>query len=152
MATTSATQAQQQGARTKAFRYWRRVLLIFCIFVGVGALFGGVGGYVAPDFFGASMVIPMLREIPFVGLYINSYMIPASALLLFVFVPQTIATIRLLRRHPKQFSAAIVCGILLAVFTIVELIFLPNALSWVYLSFGAIEIALAVVCSKKTQR
>ena len=125
-----------------------RALLILCFFVGVGALGGGITAYISPETMGASSIIPLLQEIPSVGPYINSYIIPASALLLFVFVPQAIATVLLLRKHSRQFIGAIVSGAFLAVFTIVELIFVYNYLSWLYLAFGVIEIVTAIVCAR----
>ena len=133
---------------SRAFRYCSRLLLVLCLFNGIGALFGGVGGMVAPEFFGSSQLVPILHELPFIGPYINTLVIPASTLLLFIFVPQSVAATLLLRKHPGQFIAVIICGILLVAFTAVELIVIPNPLSWVYLFIGVVEIVIAIVCLK----
>jgi hypothetical protein len=69
-------------------------------------------------------------------------------LLLFVFIPQTVASLLLLRKHPAQYYAAIICGVLLAVFTITEIALIPNPLSVLYLFFALFEIAAAILCQR----
>jgi hypothetical protein len=137
---------------SKAYRNGHRALLILCIFVGAGALFGGVAAYIAPNFMGAQQLVPIFQALPVIGPYLNSLVLPASALLLFVFLPQAIASLLLLRKQPSQFTATIICGLMLSVFIIVELIVLPNFLAWFYLALGVAEIAISVFCSKRADK
>ncbi len=138
--------AQQQDTGTRAYQRWHRALLILCAFIGIGALFGGAGAFIAPDFFGASLLVPLFHDLPFVGQYIDSLALPGTALLLFVFVPQSLATFLLGKRHSRQYSGAQICGILLIAFTAVELILIPNPVSWLYLFFGVAELTIALLC------
>jgi len=135
----------------KGHKLWRRILLGLTIFVAVGALFGGGIAVVSPHsaFMGAAVLVPVLQELPLVGPAIDSLFIPGAMLLLFVFVPQTLAAVQLLMRRATQYRAGIICGALLAVFTVVELIFIPNFLSWIYLGFGLIEVLCGVLCLRK---
>ena len=138
----------QYDRSNKGNKIWRRILTGLTIFVGVGALGGGGLAIIVPDgsLMSAQAIIPELQKIPLVGQYLDSLFIPGCALLLFIFFPQIIAGILLLRKHPKQYLVAIISGVLLEVFTIVEIIFLPNFLSWIYLFFGAVEITTAFMC------
>jgi len=147
------SQRNQGHQTTKRHTIWRRVLLVLCLFVAVGALGGGGLVVIAPDgsLLGAQAIIPELHNIPLVGPHLDSLLIPGCALLLFVFVPQTIASILLLGKHPKQYTAGIICGAIMAVFTIVEIVFLPNFLSWIFLFFAVVEICAAVLCMRSSQ-
>lgn len=128
-----------------------RTLLILCIFLGGGALFGGVMAFISPDFMGAPLLVPILQEIPIVGSRITTLAIPATALLLFIFVPHAITVLLMFRKHPWRFTAAIVCGVFVIVFTAVEMIFMPNPVSVLFLLFGAAEITLALGCQGKSK-
>lgn len=137
---------------SKSSRIWHRVLLILCVFISVGAIFGFVIAVVQTttgSFMGSEAIVPSLQEVPVVGRYIDSLIIPGVALLIFVFAPQVIAGILLLRRHLKQYTAVIIGGILLAVFTIGELVLIPSFLSWVFLFFGIVEICAGVFCLRQ---
>lgn len=127
---------------------WRRTLVALCIFVSIGALGGGLAGILWPDgsLMQAQGIITTLQAIPLFGTYIDSLTLPASALLLFVFAPQAVAAALLLSKRPKQYAAGMMCGILLVVFTVVEIIVIPNVLSWIYLAFGIVEVIAAALC------
>lgn len=132
-------------------KVWRRILLGLAVFVAAGALFGGGIAVVDPHgaFMGAPLLVPMLQQIPLIGPLIDSLLIPGSALLLFVFIPQTVAMALLLRRQGGQYRAGIICGALLVIFTLVEIIVMPNFLSPVYLAFGLVEIVAGILCDRQ---
>ena len=130
---------------------WHRALMILCLFVGIGALGGGAMGLISPDgslIQAQTIITDLQKNTPFVGQYIDSLVIPAIALLLFVCIPQTTAGILLLRRHSLQYTAGILVGAMLIVFTFVEMILLPNPLSILYMIFGVIEIIAALLAQK----
>ena len=133
---------------------WHRILLILCAFVGIGALAGSALALIAPDgsLMAAQELIPILQGLPLVGKYVDSLFLPGCALLLFVCIPQMLAALLLLRKHPKQYAIGLIGGLLLSVFTVVELVIMPSFLSWVYLLFGVIEIVSSLVCSLSAQR
>lgn len=142
-----ASSRSQNNTGQKARRS-RFALLVLCIFVGAGALFGGGMSFIAPDFMAAPMLVPILQEIPMVGPHITSLAIPATALLLLIFVPHLIAVILMLKKHSRQFLGAIICGIFLVAFTAGEMLFMPNLVSILFLLFGIVEIVLALICQR----
>lgn len=144
--TSGASSSKQPNAEQRLTSRTRRALLILCIFVGAGALFGGIMAFVLPDFMGAPLLLPILQKIPFVGPYITSLALPALALLLFVFAPHTIAVLQLVRKSARQYTGSIICGAFLVAFTIGEMIFIPNPASVLFLLFGIAEIVLSIIC------
>ena len=143
-----------QGKARKSYTIWRRVLLGLCIFVGIGALAGGGLAVIVPDgsLMSAQELIPVVQKAPLVGPYIDSLLIPGLALLLLVCLPQAVAAILLLRRHPAQYRAGIICGVFMAAVTIGELVILgTNFLSWLYLSFAVVEIVAGMWLSKMSR-
>ncbi|MCL2889240.1 MAG: hypothetical protein FWE65_02320 [Eggerthellaceae bacterium] len=129
-------------------KVFRRLLLGMCIFMGVGALGGGLAALIAPDgsLMGAQELVPVLQEIPFFGQFIDSLALPASALLLFVFVPHAVGILLLIKRQPQQYIAGMVCGLFVVVFTAVELVLIPNFLSWIFLFLGLVEAGAGFLC------
>lgn len=139
-------QKQRKNEAAKSYRVSHRILLGLCVFVAAGALGGGGMAVVQPSgaLMSAQALIPVLHEIPLVGQYINSLLIPGLVLLVFVFIPHLIAVILLFKTHTKQYFASIICGALLIAVTTGEVILLgSNFLSWLYCAFGAIEIILS---------
>jgi len=127
---------------------WRRILLFLCLFIGIGAIGGcalafipGLGALA-----GADEIVPALQQAPFVGQYINSLVIPGFALMILVLIPQGIASIFLLKKHPRQYRVAIIAGVLLVACEIGELVLIPNPLSWIFLVLGIVEIVAGYMC------
>ena len=137
-----------KGQTNKGYKIWRRILLALCLFIAIGAV-GGVALAFIPAFSafaGADEIVPALQQAPFVGQYINSLVIPGFALMLLVLIPQSIASICMLRKRPRQINAAVIAGVLLMVCQIGELALIPNPLSWIYLTLGAIQIFVGIMC------
>jgi hypothetical protein len=130
----------------------RIYLIAISIFVSVGALYGGVAAFISPNFMGAEQLVPIFQDLPAIGSCINSLTLPASTLLLFIFLPQAIAAVLLLRKRSSWFVAVVICGVILAIFTIVELIVIPNVVSVIYLAFGLSELAIAWLLFSKRKR
>jgi hypothetical protein len=143
---------QQNAAGQTKQQRWRLALYIFCVFMGGGALFGGVMAFFSPEFMGEPYILPLLQKIPFVGALIDSLVIPATALLTCIFLPHAVAIILLLRKHHYQYMSAIVCGTLVVAFTAVEMVFMLNLVSAFYLLLGAIETAVAAICLRQAER
>lgn len=136
----------------KSAKVGRRDLTIMCILVAVGALGGGVLAIAAPDgsLIQASELIPVLQKIPVLGAFMDSLLVPGIILLIFVFVPQTVAAVLLIKKHPRQYRAGMVAGVFLSLITICELIFMgSNVLSWVFLVLGFVELGVAFISSKE---
>ncbi|MCL2826693.1 MAG: hypothetical protein FWD72_04740 [Eggerthellaceae bacterium] len=144
----------EQTPGGKHHKLWRRTLVFLSLFVGIGALGGGAVAILPPttDIMGAEALVPILHEAPLFGQYIDSLVIPASALLLFVCLPQLLAALLLLRKRPSRYKACIICGAVLVAFTVGELILIPNFASVLYLLFGAVEIFAGYTCLRNIRK
>jgi len=145
----STGQAGSKDQNSKSFRIWRRILVFLSIFNAIGAIGGCCIAFIPglAASVGADVIAAQLQQnTPFVGQYIQTLFIPGLALLLFVFVPQIIASILLLRKRPKQYIAGIVCGGMLVCVEIVELILIPNPLSLIYLIIGIVQTIAGIMC------
>ena len=132
-----------------AYRIGRRTLVVIFVLNGVGALYGGVAAFIAPDFMGAELLVPIFHNLPLIGPYLNSLILPASALLLFICLPQSLAAILLLRRHTRQYIVAALNGAMLVAFTFVEILIIPNPLSLAYLLVGVVQMVLGIVLQRQ---
>ncbi|MCL2528950.1 MAG: hypothetical protein FWE41_01240 [Coriobacteriia bacterium] len=131
-----------------SYRVWRSILLGLCLFIAAGAVGGAALAFIPAlsAFSGANEIVPVLQQAPLVGQYINSLVIPGFALMLLVLVPQGLACICMLRKHPRQIDAGIFAGVMLIVCQIGELVLIPNPLSVIYLTLGAIQIFAGIMC------
>jgi len=131
----------------KGYQIWRRILLVLCLFIGIGAIGGCALAFVPAfsAFSGADEIVPVLQQAPLVGQYIDSLVIPGFALMILVLIPQGIASILLLRKHPRQIHAGIIAGALLVACEIGELVLIPNPLSWIFLALGVIQISAGIM-------
>ncbi|MCL2757582.1 MAG: hypothetical protein FWD43_05840, partial [Coriobacteriia bacterium] len=147
MPTDSATK-KQENPDEQALTLYHRLLFVLCVVCAVGALGGGIAALLSPDgtFLSAQDLIPVLHALPLVGQYIDSLTIPAIALLVLIFLPQTVAILFLLKHFRGRYLIGIVCGVILVVFTAVEIAFMPNVLSWIFLFAGVFEAGAAVMC------
>ena len=147
----SEMQAGSQAKSGKRYKVWRRILLVLSLFSGVGAIWGvfiAVMQTTTGSFMGAESILPVLQEAPLVGQHLTTLLVPGILLLLFCCIPQLTAGILLLRKAARQYRAGLICGILLVVFTIGEIILMENFLSWIFMFLGIIEIWASVVCLK----
>jgi len=135
-----------------SFKVWHRILVFLCLFSGIGAIWGVIMAIiqtVTGAFAGTETILPTLQEVPLVGQYLNTLLLPGILLLLFCCIPQMTAGILLLRKQRTQYRAGAIVGILMVVFTVGEIILMPNFLSWIYMFLGIVEIVAGVVCSKQ---
>jgi len=145
---TSVAVRDATGTERRAIRFRHRFLLGISLFNAIGALFGGTCAFLIPEFMGASLLVPLLQEIPIVGPFIDSLAWPAAALLLFICLPQSVAAAMLLRGARWRYIAALICNTFLIIFTTVEILVMPNPLSWAYLLLGVVGVAVSVAMSK----
>lgn len=129
-----------------------RWLLCLTAFIAFGALVGGVAMIwdktgVNSGFDGA---LASMRRIPFVASFLHDLVPAGIALLLVNFIPQSVAFIFLLHRHPAAAIVAMVSGVFLMIWTGVQFFVLPvNALTPLYFVFGLMELILGIRLKRK---
>lgn len=118
----------------------RIFLLILLVFVGVTATVSGLMLMVRPD--GALMQMPtgILRTSPF-----HNFLIPGIVLFALVGLVNGWAAWLLIRRHPAQYNWAMVGGVMIGGWIVVQII-LIQSLSWlqfVYVGTGLLILLAA---------
>jgi len=144
----SADQYGNRKQASKGLRIWRLILLILSLFVGVSAIVGCCIAFIpgVSTLVGADAIIPALQEVPYIGSFINTLIIPGIALLILVLIPQVNACVYILRKYKGQYNSAIFAGVLLVACMIGELVFIPSFLAWIYLVIGALQVCIGCVC------
>mgnify|MGYP007125811033 CR=1 FL=1 len=130
----------------------RRILLFWCLFIGLGALGGGLCMLIDPSGASTGMdgLLPGLQKLPFADTLFSTLVFPGIALLCVNGAPQLIAAWLLLRRRPAGVTLGSVCGLLLMAWICIQFVIFPlNVLSTAYFIFGLLEALCAWLLRKK---
>ena len=90
------------------------------------------------------MPLSIYSPFPLHDVFFTSHFWPGLALLLVNGVPNIVALVLRRKNDYAWHRACLVAGVLLMCWTIVEMIFIPNALSVFYLVLGILQTAAAV--------
>lgn len=136
---------------TKA-KFLRGALYFWTLFIGLGALAGGVCMLIEPS--GAIMqmepLLPYFQVLPLSDLLFQNYTFPGIALLVVNCVPQLIAAFLLFKKHKRAVRLCLICGVLLMLWITIQFVIFPmNALSTSYFVFGALEAVCAILYQKE---
>ena len=96
---------------------------------------------------GMDALLPGLQKLPFAGVLFGNLIFPGVALIIVNGVTQLTAAVMMLAKHKNALVASLLCGVILMLWiTIQFFIFERNFMSISYFIFGAIELALALLC------
>ena len=128
----------------------RGFLIVVSILDGFSGLICGVLFVTAPDgrFLQAGALLPVIGTLPFAGFFFRDFTWIGVAMLLVLGIPNLLAAAMLLRRNARQYSAALIAGVLLLVWCGFEMVFMFNLPALGYFTVGAIS----VVCSSLLPR
>ncbi len=118
----------------------RVFLLILLVFVGVTATVSGLMLMIRPD--GSLMQMPadILLTSPF-----RNFLIPGIVLFAFVGLVNGMAAWLLIRRHPAQYDWAMVAGVMIGGWIVVQIIMIQSFswLQFIYLGTGLLMVLAA---------
>lgn len=120
----------------------RMALLVWCLFIGVGAVAGAVGMLSAPDGSVLHMqdMLPAFQVLPFADLLFQDFVFPGLALLCVNGIPNLIAAALLLAKKKAGVVLGGVLGVTLMLWIVIQFIIFPfNVLSTAYFIFGLIQ-------------
>ncbi|HVB10984.1 MAG TPA: hypothetical protein VNM16_11545 [Bacillota bacterium] len=120
------------------------------IFLGIGALAGGLGLILAPDGSGFGFSTALLAGSPF-----TSFLVPGIILFTVLGIGPLVAAVLTLRRSPAAPTLALVVGILLVGWIVVEMVIMAHlgGVLWAfYLLLGVAIAAQSQVISRCSQR
>ena len=125
---------------------WEPVTLLgLLVFVGVGAVYGGVG--LMRD--GMGMPLEWLHRLP-----VDTWLWPGVALLVTVAVPQVVAAWMVWRRDPRAGAVGVVVGAALVVWIVVQVALLQRYyfLQPVIAGIGLAEVGISLAWTRRAQR
>jgi hypothetical protein len=146
-----ARQPIVRPASTSRTRPWLgRLAIVLEIFLGIGALFGGIQFILAPDGHLLGVSLSMLTGTPF-----HSFLVPGLLLFTFVGLGPMVAAALTARRRAIGPLAAFAVGLTLMVWITVEMVIFAGVTSlfWAfYLVLGTVIAAVGVAWSRTTGR
>lgn len=131
-------------------RVARGFLIVVSIADGLAGLVCGALFIAAPSgsLMHAGALLPVIRKLPLADVFFRDFLWIGIAMLLVLGIPNTVAAVMLIRRSRRQYTATLVAGVLLVLWTGFELIFMYNGLAVFYFVVGVLSIA----CSLLLQR
>lgn len=120
----------------------RRALIFWCLFIGIGAFFGGIAMLLRPDGSILQMqeMLPYFEKLPFADVLFKDYLFSGIALICVNGITNTIAAIMLLKKKKAGIICGIVFGITLMLWICIQFYMFPmNPLSTAYFIFGFLQ-------------
>jgi hypothetical protein len=131
----------------------RRIQIFWALFIGLGALGGGLWFLLDPSgksMFGMDQVLPLFQVLPLSEKLFQNFTFPGIALLCVNCVPQLAAAYKLLANQSGGATLSLVCGVLLMLWITIQFVIFPlNFMSTAYFAFGALEVLGAGLLIKK---
>lgn len=129
----------------------RGFLVAVSILNGLAGLVCGVLFILSPDgsLMQATALLPVIEALPLADVFFRDFIWIGIAMLLVLGVPNTLAAVALLRRHPSQYVLTSAAAVLLLLWTGFELVFMYNALALGYFAVGAISILFSALLGRR---
>lgn len=120
----------------------RKLLIFWCLFVGVGAVGGAVGMLLAPDgsIMGMQDMLPYFQVLPFADALFQNYIFPGIALLCVNGIPNLIAAGLLLAGKKSGVICGMSFGLTLMAWIVIQFVIFPlNFMSTAFFIFGLLQ-------------
>lgn len=120
----------------------RKLLVFWCLFIGVGALFGSACMLIKPDgsILGMQGLLPYFQVLPFADILFRDYVFPGVALLLVNGVPNLIAAALLMRKKSSGVIMGGILGVTLMAWIAIQFVIFPkNFMDDIYFDFGILQ-------------
>ena len=130
-----------------------KLLKILTLFITVGAVGGAVMMWVDPSGtgWGGEPLLDMLRaRMPWPDVFFRNFVPSGFVLLALNGLPQLLAAWMLFKKHPWACWTALVCGIILMLWIVLEWwVWGFNAMSNIFFLLGLAETLLAALCLRR---
>lgn len=120
----------------------RKILIFWCLFIGIGAVAGSVGMLTAIDGsnLGMQTMLPYFQVLPFADLLFQNYLFPGIALLCVNGIPNLVTAYLLLKRKQVGNVCGMIFGITLMLWICIQFVIFPmNFMSTIYSIFGLLQ-------------
>ncbi len=127
----------------------RKVLIFWCLFIGIGALYGSICMLIDPTgkLLGMDQLLPYFEVLPFSKILFKNYIFSGFSLLIVNGITNITASILLIKNKKTGIILGSLFGITLMLWiTIQFIIFPPNIMSISYFIFGFIQAVTGYMC------
>lgn len=124
------------------FHTAKNILIFWCLFIGVGAVFGAVGMLTAPDGSNLGMqdMLPYFQVLPFSDVLFQDFLFSGIALLCVNGIPNLIAAGLLFAKKKSGVICGTIFGLTLMAWICIQFVIFPsNLLSTIYFDFGIFQ-------------
>ena len=125
------------------FKLFKVVTLVLSLFVGVGALFGGIAMLIKPDgsILHMEAMLPYFQVLPFADVLFQDYVFPGIALIIVNGVSNIVASIFMFRNKRIGYILGTLFGFTLMLWIIIQFVIFPmNALDIIYFTLGVLQL------------
>lgn len=134
----------------------RKFLIIFTLFIAIGAMGGAIMMWVDPsgNGWGGAELLDMLRaKMPWPDIFFKDFVPSGFVLLTVNGLTQFLAALMLIKKLPQAYGVTLACGVVLMLWIVLEWwIFGFNPVSNVYFVFGLVEALAAFRALRKSQQ
>ena len=130
------------------FKVFRVLLLVFCFFIGLGALYGGTAMLIKPDgsLLRMEQMLPYFQVLPFADILFQDYIFPGISLIIVNGVSNLTAAVLILCKKRIGYVLGTVFGFTLMLWIIIQFVIFPaNVLSTLYFIFGVLQLIVGYV-------
>ncbi|MCL2653627.1 MAG: hypothetical protein FWD63_07580 [Propionibacteriaceae bacterium] len=129
-----------------------RWAFFWTLFIGLGAVLGTGMMWTAPNKFGMGPLLDQMRaNLPLGDVFFTSFTWPGVFLLVIIGLPNLVEAILIMRHHRVAPVGAVACGVILIVWTLIEIFwaFGPNFASYLYLVLGLAQAVMGVLWMRR---
>lgn len=130
------------------YKRTKKVLLFWCLFVGIGALYGSVCMFIDPTgkLLHMDTVLPYFSVLPFSDILFQNYIFSVISLLIVNGLSNLIASYLIIKDKKIGFILGTIFGITLMLWITIQFIILPtNFLSKSYFIFGLLQFIIGLI-------
>lgn len=125
------------------YKITRKFLIFWCLFVGIGALWGSINMFIDPTgkLLQMDKMLPCFQVLPFSNILFQNYIFPGIALLIVNGISNLIATYLLIKNKKSGIILGTIFGLTLMLWITIQFIIFPtNILSITYFVVGIIQL------------
>ena len=131
----------------------RKFLIVLTLFIAVGAVGGAIMMWIDPsgNGWGGAPMLDLLRaKMPWPDIFFKDFFPSGCVLLAVNGLPQFLAALMLIKKHPSAYRVTLACGIILMLWIVLEWwVWGFNPISNIYFVFGLLELGAALYCMRK---
>lgn len=121
----------------------RKILIFWCLFIGICAVFGSIGMFIDPtgNLMKMNDILPYFKVLPFSDILFQNYIFPGIALLIVNGLSNLLAVYLLLKNKKAGIVLGTIFGFTLMLWITIQFVILPtNTLSITYFIFGLLQL------------